>query len=156
MNKQIYVLVGISYSGKTSWIKHFEKYKLMDAKVLSRDDIRDKYKLHQYTTESESKVTEYFDKLLNEAILDDKIQNIVLNNTHCKTKYIEYIVNSLGHDNTIIIIFFDIPLYKAYYRNIIRWFKTDKWIPFKTINDMYKSYNKIDKEYYKELLQDDW
>jgi len=41
---------------------------------------------------------------------------------------------------------FDIPLWKAHYRNIMRYLKTGKWIPIKVMNSMYKNYKNLWKE----------
>lgn len=46
-------------------------------------------------------------------------------------------------------IWFDISLWKAYYRNIVRYLVSGKWIPLKVLNSMFVNYNKLKKEYEK-------
>jgi len=52
--------------------------------------------------------------------------------------------------------FIDVPLWKAYARNIWRNFKAGKWIPFNIIKAMYRNYNKINKDKYKHLISNDF
>lgn len=150
--KYITILCGIPCSGKSTFANCVLGEVDHPGIVLSRDSIRDKYNLHQYTHESESKVTEYYNMQLDEVIQDSNVEFIILDNTYCKTKYIDYIINTFSEEHFVTIIFFDISLIKSYYRNIKRFLTTGKWIPFKIINNMYKSYNKIDKEKYEEYI----
>jgi hypothetical protein len=38
---------------------------------------------------------------------------------------------------------FDVSLWRLYYRNVIRWMREDKWIPFDVIRNMKKNFNKL-------------
>lgn len=145
--KTIRILVGIPCSGKSTYAEYEYVNDLLSFSI-SRDDIRDIENLHQYTKESENKVTEIFHKSMEtylRYLTDDLI--LILDNTHCKEKYIDNIINNYSNYN-IEVKFFDISLLKAHYRNIIRYFKTGKWIPIKVMNDMYKNYKKINKQKY--------
>lgn len=142
--KTIRILVGIPCSGKSTYT--FNKCLYSNSCFVSRDYIRDILNLHQYTKESENKVTQIFNYLVDKALIED-IEVIILDNTHCKEKYIDNIISTYSNYN-IEVKFFDISLLKAHYRNIMRYFKTGKWIPIKVMSDMYKNYNKINKQKY--------
>lgn len=148
--KKIRILVGIPCSGKSTYI-HVNYITHLDTYYISRDEIRDVFKLHQYTKESEQKVTDLFKMQLSNYLSAPHILTIILDNTHVKEKYIDSIITE--HLDCIIEIkFFDVSLLKAHYRNIIRYITTGKWIPISVMNNMYKSYNKINKQKYAKYM----
>jgi predicted kinase len=150
--KTIEILVGIPCSGKSTYCnKYLLNFKV---NVLSRNTLRlfmfgDNYKQNN---KSETLLTEIFNKQLITQLSDSFYNTIILDNIHCKEKYIDEIIIKYSVEHNIRIKFFDIPLYKAHYRNIIRYFKTGKWIPIKIMNNMYKNYNKINKQKYAKYL----
>ena len=147
--KTIRILVGIPCSGKSTYANNqFLNDSLSFS--ISRDRIRDIANLHQYTKESENRVTEIFNKSISIYLLKDNLV-LILDNTHCKEKYIDNIISTYSNYN-IEVKFFDISLLKAHYRNIIRYFKTGKWIPIKIMNNMYRNYKKINKQKYAKYM----
>lgn len=148
--KTIRILVGIPCSGKSTY--SWTEYTLPNnTYYISRDDIRDFYNLHQYTKQSEQEVTNIFNERLNLYLNLEFLDVMILDNTHCKEKYIDSIINTYRNYN-IEVKFFDISLLKAHYRNIIRYFKTGKWIPIKVMNNMYKNYKNINKQKYAKYM----
>lgn len=160
MKKTLVILVGIPCAGKSTYVeKTREKIRKVigsayDFSVISRDNIR----LQQFgkdyipTMKKEEVVTRVFDQFLEADLDDPQIAEIILDNTHCKEKYINEIINRFKHECHIEIRFFDVPLWLAHVRNIYRWIKTRKWIPMRVINDMYRNYNKINREKYAEYM----
>lgn len=150
MKKELIILVGIPCSGKSTWSKKQGD----NSKVLSRDNLREKYfgKSYKPTSAGENYITEVFDEELDKALNGFKFDKIILDNTHCKEKYIDSIIKIFGKQCDIKIVFFEVSLFKAHFRNIIRYIKTGKWIPIKVINNMYKNYNKLNKSKYQNLL----
>jgi predicted kinase len=155
MKKTIEILVGIPNSGKTTYsLPLCKDNKYIDR--ISRDDIRlavygkdykpDKFKEENITFVQECKMDVYLNKT--------SIRRVIIDNTHCKEKYIHNIIAKYGNDYIIKIKFFDIPLWKAHYRNVIRRFKEGKhkWIPVRTLNQFYKNYKKIDKTKYAQYM----
>lgn len=148
--KTIEILVGIPCSGKSTY-----SYKRYSAGMngvydISRDSIRESSRFLQPYTFSKRKeelVTDIFNKKILMYFELEDCTTLILDNTHCKEKYIDKIINKYAHEN-IKIKFFDIPLWKAHYRNIVRYFNTGKWIPIKVMNTMYRNYNKINKKKY--------
>lgn len=148
--KTIEILVGIPCSGKSTYCKNNNN---KNTHIISRDDIRldlfsNKYK---FSKQNEIRVTNFFDYKVDIALYADFINTVILDNTHCKEKYIDEIIKKYSKYN-IVIKFFDISLYKAHYRNIVRYFKTGKWIPINVMNSMYKNYNKINKKKYEKYM----
>jgi len=148
----ITILCGIPCSGKSTYAeKRFDNE--FNSFVVCRDTIRENYfkQPYIYSIENENDVTNKFSNLLKQYLSFDNT-NVILDNTHCKEKYIDEIINKYPNCN-IIIKFFEISLLKAHYRNIVRYFKTGKWIPFSVMNQMYKNYNKINKKKYTKYLE---
>lgn len=150
--KTIEILCGIPCSGKSTYANDYYNNNFVFS--ISRDDIRESYHFNSpyvYSKQNENKVTEIFNKYCNCKLNDKNFSIIILDNTHCKEKYIDEIIKQYSNHN-IVIKYFDISLFKAHYRNIIRYFKTDKWIPIKVMNQMYKNYNKINKQKYEKYM----
>ncbi len=151
--KQIVILCGIPCSGKTHSIGEIvSKYLSLvcgnkELKVLSKDHIRDRFSLKSYDFESESKVTQIYERFLNEALEDKNVCSIILDNTHCSTKQLRKLVNNFERDGHYVkIVFYDCSLIKAYYRNIVRFIETKVWTPVSFINRMHKNYKSIEQE----------
>ncbi len=144
--KDLIILSGIPLSGKSTIAENAKKY--LGYHIISRDQIRMDLSGGKYVFEPsrEKYVTETFNFWFNEYVKNG--YNIILDNTHVKEHYLNDWLKRKPEGYDIEFVFIDIPLWKAYYRNIIRWAFTGKWIPFKVINDMKKCYDKIDKSKY--------
>lgn len=148
MNKEIIILCGIPCSGKSTFRN--EEMKKTFTRCVSRDDLRaeifpGKYK---FSSDKEDKVTEFEGFRMKSYTNTPSVKRIIIDNTHCKEKYLDNLITKYGKNNTIRIKFFYISLWKAHYRNITRFIGTGKWIPIKVINTMYKNFNKINKSKY--------
>ncbi len=146
--KVIEILVGIPCSGKSSY--SIDQTRWLNIERVSRDDIRE-YEIfnqpYKFSKNNENKVSEILNQELQKHLLSRFTDTVILDNTHCKESYIDKIIsNNLTF--IIVVKFFDISLCKAHYRNIVRYFKTGKWIPINVMNSMYKNYNKINKKKY--------
>jgi predicted kinase len=140
------ILVGIPTSGKSTFAKSLEAEGWF---VLSRDALREQIfgKGYKQNHKDEEFITEMYERLLESAISEN--MNIVLDNTHCRNRYIQQAMNYFkGTSYYVYIKFFDIGLYHALYRNVIRYIKTGKWIPIKVIQNMYNSYKNINQYHY--------
>lgn len=156
MKKTIEILVGIPCSGKSTLVsKTLELNNWSEDKLtvaLSRDDIRN-YDLcfkqpYAHSNKNEQMVTEIFNSELDTWLKLPMVEKIILDNTHCKEKYINEIITKYGNEFNITIKFLDISLTRAHIRNVKRYLRTGKWIPFSVINNMYENYNKINREKY--------
>lgn len=151
MEKELIILSGIPCAGKTTWARDFIKHK-QDGIVayISKDKLRKEQYGDNYR---HSRDKEKFIKLLERDLIDKyinhpTIQYIIVDNTHCKHKYFDYLIQTYGKKVRTSILFFDIPLRKAYYRNIIRYFKSSKWIPFRDMKKLYQNYKELDRYKY--------
>lgn len=131
-------LVGIPLSGKSTYAVGRE-VRSADI-VLSRDRIREgmcegKYK---FRASWEPSVTEYFNMKLD--LYASKGLDLIVDNTNCRVKNIKEILVRLPDGYKIFYMFFPISRRRAYIRNILRFVKTRKWIPFKVIDRMYINY----------------
>ncbi len=154
----VVILSGIPTSGKSTWAElysltsnAFYPKDFRNPYILCRDSIRlekfEKYSDIKFNKKLEDEVTETFNLRLNVAI--DLSKNIVIDQTNCSEKYLKALLKRFENTNYIVKIkFFDIPLWKAYYRNIKRRIKTGKWIPIKVIKKMKNNYDKINKKDY--------
>lgn len=149
----IIILSGIPCSGKSTFAKiKEENYTYIS---LSRDEIRENFfqEPYHYCNFNEKKVTEIFDKNLNILLTNDN--NIIIDNTNCKDNYLFDLIRNIEKKYTeynVYVVFFDISLIKAHFRNILRYIKTGKWIPIKVLNNFYKNYQKIDKDKYSKYI----
>lgn len=142
---EVIIPCGIPTAGKSTWIKN----NIPTYKNISRDIIRlEVYgKNYKQNSDSEKMINHFFDIRLSDAIV--RRQNIVLDNTHCKKSYLDAAIKRFeGTGYKIVVIFFDIPLWKAYLRNYKRKWQTGKWIPTKVIKSMYKNYKTINQKDY--------
>jgi predicted kinase len=154
MNKTIEILVGIPCSGKSTYVKKRVIYCPDTIVSISRDDLRElvygkHYKPNKF---KEEEITKLFNYDLEYHLSSRETEVLILDNTHCKEKYIDEIINKFGKQFNIKITFFDYPLWKAQIRNVLRYLKNGKWIPIKIISQMYKNYNKISRNKYKNFV----
>ena len=145
---EIIILSGIPCSGKTTYRHPLEEEGYW---VICRDDIRDMYwgRDYKYNRDNENKVTEISNKSFFTAIRNNL--DIIIDATHCKEVYIQEWIKRKPSNYNLKVVFFDIPLWKAYIRNVLRWLNMGKWIPFQVIRDMKKNYDRIDKSKYQNL-----
>lgn len=96
-HKNVYILCGISGSGKSTFIKQNITLDESSSILLSRDIIRAELNIGGATTvddkvlgnkEEEQKVTDIFNKRLKDSLNNDKINTIVIDNTNLNKKYI--------------------------------------------------------------------
>lgn len=141
-----YILSGIPTSGKTTWIK--EK-KLFPFQVICRDEIRLEYLGPDYKQNSadERDITGIFNARMKTAI--DNKSNVVIDQTNVKESYIDHLVKEFREGGySIKIIFFEISLRQAYWRNFKRYLITGKYIPIKVIKAMKENFDKLNKAKY--------
>lgn len=102
--KTVYILCGISGSGKSTFIKQNITLDESSSVVLSRDIIRAELNIGGATTvddkvlgnkEEEQKVTDIFNKRLEDSLNNDKINTIVIDNTNLNKKYIVDLLTEL-------------------------------------------------------------
>jgi len=139
MKKTLIILVGIPCSSKSTWALN-QRYVDMNLglnppEIISRDEIRLQLfgKNYKQNGQSEKRVTSTFNTLLHNRLISHTCTTVILDNTHCKESYISDLLYRYKDNCNVRIKFFDIPLWKAHWRNIKRWLATDKWIPAKLI-----------------------
>lgn len=151
----VIILCGIPTSGKSTWVTkltrndHYDRDDFRSYYILSRDQLRlDIYgKNYKPSQDKEKFITGHFNALLDKLIQYKR--PIILDNTHCKESYLKEALKRFeGTEYVVKIKFFDLPLWKAYYRNIKRYLMTGKWIPWSVIKSMKKNYDKINKKDY--------
>lgn len=150
MKKTIEILVGIPCSGKSSYVnRRLSLGKLGEQVALSRDEYRLQYlpKNYKHNSKDEDWITEIYNLDLQNMVAGGNY-DIILDNTHCKEKYIDEIIKKYSAHANIKVIFFDISLIESHIRNVLRYIKTGKWIPIAIINSMYKNYNKLNRMKY--------
>ena len=105
MKKNLFILVGIPCSGKSTKVKSWvdEVFTIS----VSRDEIRELFfDNYVYSTENENKVTTIYNATLNGYINSPSVRNIILDNTHCKEKYINEIIHDYSKICNVYIINF--------------------------------------------------
>ena len=158
LHKTITILVGIPCAGKSSYTE--KTINRWDYAVISRDQIRDAYfeKPYLHKKYTEEQVGKIFYEQFKRLLIDESITHIIVDNTHCKEKYIDVYIDKLIKKTykdftvTLQIKYFDIPLWEAKMRNILRFLKTGRWVPMKVISDMYKNYKKLNRKKYEQYV----
>lgn len=96
--KTLEILCGIPCSGKSTYaLKEYNKPN--NSYYVSRDEIRIIHNLNQYTNQSENKVTELFNIKVQQILCLDNDVIAILDNTHCKEKYIDEIIKKYPEYN---------------------------------------------------------
>lgn len=102
--KKIIILAGIPCSGKSSWVNHYLFNDGLDiTRVVSRDTIRESpmfAKPYYYSKENEDLVTDVFNTEFDAYLKAPNIRCVILDNTHCREKYIDEIVKKYNHSIT--------------------------------------------------------
>jgi predicted kinase len=148
LNNKIIILMGVPCSGKSTWARsrHLSTY------IVSRDTIREEMfgKGYKMSSRNEDKVSWMFNYKVGLALANHNIA--VLDNTHCKEKYLDDLIKRYEATCDIKIVRFPCPLWKALTRNVTRWLSTGKWIPPRVIMTMYKNYVAINLSKYEKYL----
>lgn len=141
---RLLILCGIPTAGKSTFANQFKN----EYEILSRDTCRENLFGFNYimTNDKEDQVTKEFNFKLKKAYLCTL--DVIIDNTNCKEGYIDRIIAECPTHYDIEVKFFDIPLWRAYLRNCLRWIRTKKFIPFNVINTMKKNYDKINRKKY--------
>lgn len=133
------ILSGIPTSGKSTYAKK------VGLPTISCDKIREEIfgKHYQFSKQNEKLVWDTFYQLVN-----SQITSFIVDNTNCKQVYIDTIQEHLCPQLNwkISVVKFDIPLWKAYYRNIKRYMFTGKYIPVDVLKNMKKNYDRLWKK----------
>lgn len=141
------ILSGIPCSGKSTWAEQ------QNLPIISCDKIRKELfgKTYKQTFKNEIEVWDKFYEQVNSQTTD-----FIVDNTNCKLYYQDRIRENLyyGEVNPKTWLIWEIevkrfatPLWKAYYRNVVRYLKTGEFIPFKIIKNMKKNYDILYKRY---------
>ena len=140
-NNEILVLVGVPGSGKSTYanalVKKHENYI-----KISRDDIRKMIKdSYSVGEDMEGVVSALQDANIASAL--SKSMNVVLDNTHCKAKYIKELATKYGKIARISIkvIGAELTIKEIYAQNL----KRDKVVPEAVIDQMYKGFKTVIK-----------
>lgn len=134
------ILSGIPCSGKST----YAEFSPLHYNLLSCDKIRKELYGEDYKFDyrKEDLIWVLFYKRLY--LLKSTGHDIIIDNTNCRLSYINKILEvKCPIDYQYEIVKFDIPLWKAHYRNIVRYWKNGKYIPFNVINNMHKNYKKL-------------
>lgn len=129
----IIITVGPPLAGKSTWAKGFVKRNPEYVRV-NRDDLR--YMLKdslRVGSDREALITRISESIVKESL--ESGNKVILDNTHCKNKYIEEICAKFPNEQYIVVYFIE-PMWKLKLRNILRWIKTGKWIPPHVIDQM--------------------
>src|ERR1700751_823927 len=120
--KTIEILVGIPCSGKSTYSTK-EWYNNTHTQVLSRDNIRESQfgKDYKQNRQDEMTISIIFNNKICEYLNSNYCDKLILDNTHCKESYIDNIIDHYSDNDNIRIVFFNISLLKAHYRNIHRY-----------------------------------
>jgi len=142
------ILIGGICSGKTTYRN--KKYLSLDDEswvYVSRDAIRLSINglRDLFNPCNERLVTKIFWKEFNSYTRQEL--NIIVDNTNVNPKYIKEIINKLPEGYTWELKWFYVPLWKAYYRNVIRYFKDGIYIPIRVIRKFHKQYKKLEEDY---------
>lgn len=152
MKKTIIIMSGIPCSGKSTWARKYQKHDYRYVQIISKDNIRkylfgdlSKYKINN---EDEKSVETEFQTMLYRAVTGEYPNTIIIDNTHCREKYLDQYIKTLKKGNSLYIKFIDCSLIKALFRNLVRKVLTRRWIPIKILKIMKSNYDHINRDKY--------
>ena len=136
-NLKILILIGIPASGKSTWAKDYVR-RNADWIRVNRDDFRKMLKNAQVC---EPKIEDLITSLVNDTISKSlmKKQNVIVDNTNLKERYINDIIKEFSHSADIDYRVFDISLDKAIERDEAR----DPKVGEGVIKKMFKDYKNL-------------
>lgn len=133
----IKILIGIPASGKSTWSKQFLKNNPNWVRV-NRDLFREMFRNEQMCDPKiESIITDLQIKSIH-AVLNRNL-NVIVDNTHLKSEYIEAIFEEFKYKANISVQLFDISLDKAIERDNLR----EKKVGEEVIRKMWKQYRNL-------------
>lgn len=148
---KIIILVGPPNSGKTTWTKNFMGENKDYVKV-SRDDLRQSlFNSWVVSRHMEDVIT----KLQNQMIITliQNNVNVILDNTHCKMKYIQDVIDRFGAAADITFKVFDVDEHTLHARNEYRNKVDGKYIPDTVMENMINNFNDLKKSFdFKDIL----
>lgn len=148
---KIIVLVGPPNSGKTTWSKDFMN-KNKDYAKVSRDDFRQSLFGSWVISKNMEKVITDIHNQTVSSLIKNGI-NVILDNTHCKMKYIQEIIDIFGSECDIIFKMFDIDSHTLHARNEYRGRVDGKYIPDTVMDNMIKNFNELKETFnFKDIL----
>ena len=152
-NPIVYILCGVPTAGKSTWADSISAFHL-PCKIISRDTIRlqafqlKDYSQYVFNTENEKQVTKIFNMYLDDAKV--RRQNIILDNTHVREKYLDDAIKDFeAAGYTVKIKFFTVSVLTSYIRNLKRRIIEKKYVPWKTMKQMRRNFESINREKYK-------
>lgn len=152
---KVVILSGIPGSGKSTWAEKYKSVNSWNTRIVSRDAIRENAfpKPYIYTKQNEDTVTRMFDILLNSYLIDGL--DVIIDNTNCKNVWIRNYLKTISENfpkYKVYIKYFDVSLWKAAWRAYWRKRRTGKDVPYSVIKDMHRSFKKMDRSQFKEII----
>jgi len=148
---KIIILVGPPNSGKSTWTRNFIISNTNYVKV-SRDDFRISF-LDRWSTNKkiENVITEIQHCSIKSFL--DVGMNVIIDNTHCKMKYIDDIIEKYGNDHDITFKVFDVDSHTLMVRNEYRARIDGKHIPENVMENMIKNFNELKETFdFKDII----
>lgn len=138
----IYLLIGPPCSGKSTWSKNKLKQN-SNCVRFNRDDLR----IMLSNTMTPDKIVENtITKMINNGIKNaiEEGKDVIIDQTNCKSKYIDNFIEEFGYITDIQPVYFDISLEELLKRNQLRSLETKMLpIPENIIINMYKNYKQL-------------
>lgn len=133
--KNVIFMCGIPASGKSTYVNNYRDCK--DVAVISRDDIRRSG--IRYISELE--VTDLFYKALENALTDDNINRIFIDNTNVKQRYIKDIIKYCNNicECEYFIKIFNTNYVTCLYRNSLR--SNIEFVPLEVMERMRNNFD---------------
>ena len=143
---KIILLVGPPNSGKTTWTKDF-MIKNKDYVKVSRDDLRQTlFGSWVVSRQMENIITDIQNQMVNTFIKNNV--NVILDNTHCKMKYIQEVIDFFGSTSDIIFKVFDVDEHTLHARNEYRGKIDGKYIPDIVMENMIKNFKELKETFH--------
>ena len=136
MKKHLYLMMGVSGSGKSTYVKNILKYGDI---YISRDEIR--YSLlteeDDYFAKENEVIKTFIDNIDKSLINEEYCGDVYADATHLSPKSRAQILNKLKNKDKVSVIYLDIPLNIILERNAQR--KGRALVPENVVRRMYNS-----------------